>query len=145
MINRSKNIILLSAILYFFVSPIASYAWHDYAGYGDWDYYGSGRDHPYSAYIDRHYYVGPSDYATIKPDFIDGPIVFQNLPTAPGTSPVLLSPPATVEEYNVNIPNVHGGFNTVVIKKDGEGFLGPDGEYYPEFPKVFQLQMKYGN
>jgi len=73
-----KRIILISILGLLIICPGTSFAWHDYVDGGDWNYYGSGRDHPYSAYIDRHYYVGPQ------------------------------------------------------------------GEYYPEFPKIFQLQMMYG-
>jgi len=143
MINRFKNSVFLSAFVFILISPVTSFAWHDYSGNGDWDYYGSGRDHPYSAYIDRHYYVGPNDYATVQPEYMDAHVVFTNMPSHP-MPPVVLAPPTTAE-FSVNIPNSRGGFNTVIIKKDGDGFVGPNGEYYPEFPKIFQLQMKYGN
>lgn len=43
----------------------------------------------------------------------------------------------------VNIPNHHGGYTAVVIKKSGDGFIGPQGEFYSEFPKVDQLKVMY--
>jgi hypothetical protein len=132
MLNRFKKIILFLAFALPIICPATSFAWHGYTYYGDWDYYGSGRDHPYSAYIDRANYVGPADYASIAAEYIDGPLVI---------SSVIAPPP---DEFTVNIPNTHGGYNAVVIKRSGDGFIGPQGEYYPEFPKVFQLQMKYG-
>ena len=109
------------------ICPTTSFAWHDYEGY--WDYHGSGRDHPYSAYIDRANYIGYADYATFKLDYVDEP------PLA-----VYIQP----EEFTVNIPNRHGGYTAVVIKRTGSGYTGPQGEYYPEFPKVFQLEIIYG-
>jgi hypothetical protein len=31
----------------------------------------------------------------------------------------------------------------VTLKRDGTGFLGPEGYYYEEFPTVAQLQIAY--
>ena len=131
--NYFKSLFILTVFSILAIGP----------SYGDWDYYGSGRDHPYSTYIDRTNYVGPADYTLFKADYIDSPVVILNAPHAAIPLPApAVAPPG---QYIVTIPNAHGGFNAVVIKKSGEGFVGPDGEYYPEFPKVFQLQMKYGN
>ena len=134
MLNRFKNILLFSIFSLLIINPI----------FGDWDYYGSGRDHPISAYIDRYYYVGPADYKPIEGEYINGPLVITQVP-APVIMPAPLPVAVQPAEFVVNIPNAHGGYNAVVIKRFREGYLGPNGEYYPEFPKVFQLQMKYGN
>ena len=45
--------------------------------------------------------------------------------------------------YTVNIPNQRGEYIPVVIKRSGNGFVGPQGEFYPEFPKVEQLMAMY--
>ena len=74
--------------------------------------------------------------------------------------PVLVQPAATVaapavinqgtasanieEEFSVNIPNSQGGYTAVNIKRVSGGFVGPQGEFYPEFPKVSQLKAMYG-
>ena len=121
---KFKKILLFSVFSMLIICPTY--------GDGGWDYYGSGRDHPYSAYIDRANYVGPADYVPIEPEYINGPLVISNVIALP------------TDEFTVNIPNTHGGYNAVVIKRSGDGFIGPQGEYYPEFPRVFQLQMKYG-
>jgi hypothetical protein len=47
------------------------------------------------------------------------------------------------EPFTVNIPNSTGGYTPVAIKKSGDGFIGPQGEYYQEFPRVEQLKTKY--
>jgi hypothetical protein len=122
-------LILLSVFSLLITCPGVSFAWND-----GWDYYGSGRDHPYSAYIDRANYVGYADYAAFKIDYVDGP--------PPAVSPIPAVPLPDI--FTVNIPNKHGGYTAVVIKRSGNGFTGPQGEYYPEFPKVFQLEMMYG-
>lgn len=134
MLNSFKEIILLSAFSFLIICP----------AFGDWDYYGSGRDHAYSAYIDRANYVGPGDYRPIPPAYINGPLVFQYVNTPAVVTPVPPNSIIPAYQYTVNIPNLRGGYNAVVIKRSGEGFVGPQGEYYPEFPKIFQLQIKYG-
>jgi hypothetical protein len=121
-------------------------AWHDYTYYGDWNYHGSGRDHPYSDYIDQYYYVGYADYAPV--DYVD----YINNVTPPAMTPVsaqlitqVPAPPAAqLDEFTVNIPNGHGGYTAVLIKRSGNGFTGPQGEFYPEFPTVSQLKIIYG-
>jgi hypothetical protein len=54
--------------------------------------------------------------------------------------------PVAVSEgsFPINVPNQSGGYTLVVIKRSGTGFVGPQGEYYPEFPSVAQLQVMYG-
>jgi hypothetical protein len=44
----------------------------------------------------------------------------------------------------VNIPNSNGGYTAVTLKRSGTGFIGPQGEFYPEFPTVEQLRAMYG-
>jgi len=46
--------------------------------------------------------------------------------------------------FTVNIPNAQGGYTAVVIQQSGTGYVGPQGEYYPQFPSVAQLQAMYG-
>ena len=48
-----------------------------------------------------------------------------------------------VDCFTVNIPNYKGEYLPVVIKRSGSGFVGPQGEYYSEFPKVEQLKAMY--
>ena len=43
----------------------------------------------------------------------------------------------------VNVPDSKGGYVAVILHKSGDGYLGPQGEYYPSFPKVDQLQAMY--
>ncbi len=58
-----------------------------------------------------------------------------------------LQAPSLVDTQNiftVNVPNAAGGYTTVTIKKSGNGFVGPQGEFYPQFPDVSQLRNIYG-
>lgn len=47
------------------------------------------------------------------------------------------------EVFTVNIPADNGLYVAVLIQRSGEGFIGPQGEYYESFPKVAQLQAMY--
>ena len=54
------------------------------------------------------------------------------------------SPVTQGEYFTVNIPNYKGGYSPVTLTRSGAGFIGPQGEYYPEFPKIKQLKEMYG-
>lgn len=47
------------------------------------------------------------------------------------------------QEFVIKIRNSTGGFTDILIKRSESGFLGPQGEYYDEFPKVSQLRAMY--
>ena len=69
-------------------------------------------------------------------------------PTPVIVDPVTVSANVAGEQdsqaFTVNIPKVAGGYTAVIVKRSGAGFVGPQGEFYPEFPKVSQLQVMYG-
>lgn len=50
---------------------------------------------------------------------------------------------STSNVFTINIPNTKGGYTAVILKKSGNGFVGPQGEFYPEFPSVEQLKIMY--
>ncbi len=50
----------------------------------------------------------------------------------------------TGKSFVINIPNLDGSYTIVTLTSSGEGFTGPQGEYYPEFPQVEQLKVMYG-
>ena len=47
------------------------------------------------------------------------------------------------KEFVVHIRDNDGNLVTVRLKKEDKGYVGPQGEYYPEFPKVAQLRAMY--
>ncbi|MDD5538653.1 MAG: DUF6515 family protein [Candidatus Omnitrophica bacterium] len=49
-----------------------------------------------------------------------------------------------VETVTINVPNTDGSFTPVVLVKYQEGYLGPQGEYYPGHPTIKQLKVLYG-
>ncbi len=67
--------------------------------------------------------------------------------------PVVVEQPAQVavpsttyagDTVTVNVPNSNGGYTAVVLKRSGNGFVGPQGEYYDQVPSTTQLQAMYG-
>ncbi|HRK62536.1 MAG TPA: DUF6515 family protein [Candidatus Omnitrophota bacterium] len=51
--------------------------------------------------------------------------------------------PEKEEEFEYNIPNKNGSFTKVKILKSSEGFVGPEGEFYPSKPTLAQLKVMY--
>jgi hypothetical protein len=59
--------------------------------------------------------------------------------------PQAVNGPAAPEgSITIYIPDKKGGYTPVTLKRSGAGFIGPQGEYYPKFPKVSQLEAIYG-
>jgi len=95
---------------------------------------------PYYYYND--YYYEPyqrGGYVVVPPPTLVQPV--QVVSTMPAT----IVTTATVQDVStVNIPNSHGGYTAVTLKRAGNGFVGPQGEYYSENPTVEQLKVLYG-
>ncbi len=64
-------------------------------------------------------------------------------------SPVVVAqtPPSATysgDTVTINVPNNNGGYTAVVLKRSGNGFVGPQGEYYGQIPTTEQLRVMYG-
>lgn len=61
-------------------------------------------------------------------------------------APVVSAPTTTYsgDTVTINVPNNNGGYTAVVLKRSGNGFVGPQGEYYDQIPTTAQLQAMYG-
>jgi len=129
----------------------------------DYDYY----YHPYYPYYAAPYYYpayavtsstyqpvvfnGVTYYLNNGVYYIYTEYGYQAVATPVGAqvvSPAAVTPSPvsayTDDSITINVPNDKGGYTAVVLKKSGNGYTGPQGEYYPEFPKVSQLKMMYG-
>ena len=114
---------------------------HDSYRHHDWDHH----RHSYvgfnfsvwpDSYYYRSYYYPTVYYPPVTRVVVSQP-VYQ---VAPPVSTVS----GDIDAFTVNIPNDQGAYTAVIIKKSGNGFVGPQGEFYPEFPKVAQLKVIYG-
>ncbi|MBF0570308.1 MAG: glycine zipper 2TM domain-containing protein [Candidatus Omnitrophica bacterium] len=68
-------------------------------------------------------------------------------------APVIVTQPAPVfvpsatysgDTITINVSNSNGGYTAVVLKRSGNGYVGPQGEYYDQIPSEAQLQAMYG-
>jgi hypothetical protein len=82
-----------------------------------------------SYYHDDRYYYRPlpeGGYVVVST-----PVVVQTQFPIPATS-------------IINIPNSRGGYTSITLIRSGNGFVGPQGEYYQSYPSVEQLREMYG-
>ena len=49
------------------------------------------------------------------------------------------------DSITLSIRNGEGGYISITVKPSGDGYVGPQGEYYDEFPKIDHLRMIYGS
>ena len=114
---------------------------------------------PYYYYDGIYYRPCPSGYVVVQappvaspvmmqqPVAVNQPVVVQQPVTyAPAESSNVVqtvSPATQGEPIAVNVPNYKGGYTSVTLTRSGTGFVGPQGEYYPEFPKIKQLKEMY--
>jgi hypothetical protein len=50
----------------------------------------------------------------------------------------------TGETVTINVPNSNGSYTPIALVKYNNGYIGPQGEYYPGNPNVEQLRALYG-
>lgn len=87
----------------------------------------------YYVYAGIFYQRNGSGYEVIVPPF------------GPGPSEGVLIAHSDRRDIFVRLPDDQGGYVEVVLSRTSDGFKGPQGEYYPEFPSTDQLQEMYGN
>jgi hypothetical protein len=63
-------------------------------------------------------------------------------PPAPAAAPA--APVGTEEFISINVPGSNGKSTTISLKRSGNGFVGPQGETYADFPTTIQLKARYG-
>lgn len=105
----------------------------------------------YYYYDGTYFRPAPGGYVVVPAPVVASPMVV--VPPAapvvvasPPVAPVAVVAPVPQDPgvVTVNIPNEKGSYTPVSLRRSGSGFVGPQGEYYPEFPKVEQLRMMYG-
>ena len=126
-------------------------------GYGGYGNFAVGFSYsPYYDNLGYYYPYYPSYYETgvlvsspvvVTPEVIIQPsAIIPTASTYPTAIISLVQPTTTAmdDDITLNIPNAAGGYSAVLVKRSGKGFIGPQGEFYPEFPKVSVLKVIYG-
>ena len=102
---------------------------------------------PYYYYEDTYYATAPNGYVVAAPPAVAA--VPTPAPAAPPIQPQVSATTKTeykdtIDTYDIYIPNENGSYTLVTLKKVEKGFVGPQGEFYPEHPTVEKLKMLYG-
>ncbi len=135
--------------------------YYTYAGYGDYIVV----DPPIGAYVSaippdfqpvsingRIYYTDGGVYYILTRrhgyKVVAQPMVYVQPEPVVVSQPVrtVVAVPQAVDiqdSFPVNIPNNNGGYTTVVIRKSGNGYIGPQGEFYAQFPTISRLKAMY--
>jgi hypothetical protein len=154
-------VVLIISLL--IMRPTSSYAdFHGHDGHGRDGGHGHDGGHRHEVRHDRsfvsfdfsvwpgNYYYGAPYYPYYPPDMYDGDNY--QVATQPVTNyqqPATVLPPTVdtdnqLDSLTINIPNDKGSYTAITLKKSGNGYVGPQGEFYPEFPKVAKLKVIYG-
>ena len=115
---------------------------------------------PYYRSDNVYYQRYPTGYVVAPPPaqtvYIQAPPVVQTVVAPPPAQTVYVQPPPAVQtvvvpaapaagEYSLYLPNSDGTtYTAVVVRRKNNGYVGPQGEFYPEFPRVEQLRAMYG-
>ncbi len=104
-------------------------------------------DPPFGAVVT----VLPSDCQVIPINgatyYVSQGVYYTHVPTGYVVVPqpaTLVQAPQGPDVFTVDVPTYRGGFTKVIIRRSGDGFIGPMGEYYADFPSLQQLQNLYG-
>lgn len=90
------------------------------------------------------YQVVPQPKTIVIKNYINGQDATTNTPAQTSTNTSAAGTAVgTQDSYTVNIPNSKGGYTAVTLKRAKDGFVGPQGEYYAEFPTVEHLKVMY--
>ena len=80
----------------------------------------------------------PMPMPSQAPSYAPAPVAtVANTPAAEGAG-------MSNDAFTINIPNSKGTYSPVMLRRSGNGFIGPQGEFYTEFPRVEQLKLMYG-
>ncbi len=97
----------------------------------------------YYVYTRRGYQIVPAPVTVVAAAPVTPtptPPIIVTQPTSPPVGNV-----SSDDAFTINVPKSNGqGYTSVTIKRSGQGFVGPQGEFYSEFPKVEQLRVMYG-
>jgi len=90
----------------------------------------------YYEYDNVYYRSCPGGYVVVPE-----PVVAPNVYYVPATTQPQVSDRETV---TINVPRATGGMVAITLVRYPNGFVGPQGEFYPTLPTAEQLRARYG-
>jgi len=91
---------------------------------------------PYYYYDDVYYRSCPQGYIVVPAPAVNSNVTYRPAAIQPQTS--------YGERVTINVPNSNGSYTPVTLVRSGNGYVGPQGEYYSGNPSVDQLRALYG-
>jgi len=111
-------------------------------------------DDPYYYYQGSYFRPCPSGYIVVP---VPAPAVVAEepqaavenkaqpaAPAAQAPAPAQSAKQVSGDSVVINVPDKNGGYYPVVLVKRGNGYVGPQGEFYAGHPTVDQLKVLYG-
>lgn len=89
----------------------------------------------YYVYTRNGYQVVPTPVQVVQPAYVQPAVVTPAVTTINASDD---------DSFTINIPNERSGYTSVLLKRSGKGFTGPQGEFYSDFPRIAQLKVMYG-
>jgi len=85
-----------------------------------------------------YYYYNQVYY---QPYYPSGYVVVAPVAVPPSAIP---APAQSADTVTINVPNRDGTYTPITLVRRGDGYVGPQGEYYSGHPTVEQLRVLYG-
>jgi hypothetical protein len=92
----------------------------------------------------RYYHHGNAYYTDCPGGYVVVPAPSVHSNTASLFSVAVQPERSSGETVIVSVPNSNGSYTSVTLRRHNNGYLGPQGEYYPGNPSVDQLRALYG-
>jgi hypothetical protein len=106
-------------------------------------------------YYNGYYYTPSGDCLIEVPQPVAEPPVAAVQSPPPAKQPAAAAPAQPAEKskaaanrgdtVTINVPNSSGGYTSVDLVKTDKGYIGPEGEFYPNHPTVEELEVLYGD
>lgn len=98
---------------------------------------------PYYYYDKVYYRPCPGGYVVVPAPVVSPVVVAPSVTYTPAATTQTQSA-TSGQTVTINIPSSKGGYMSVTLVKQGNGYIGPQGEYYEGNPTVDQLRVLYG-
>ena len=147
-----KKVVIISLSVVLLMQSSVAYAGGRRGGRGGRHHYRGGRHYrrgyrrgggyylaPIFAGFTALYYMSLAQERAKRPTYVVVPPASTTTVVVPSTATVEVA-----DETVLYIPNSDGTYTQIKLSKSGDGYIGPQGEYYPDRPTVAQLRVLYG-
>jgi hypothetical protein len=99
----------------------------------------------YYEYDNVYYQPCPAGYVVVQEPVMTNEYISPNVvyvPTPAVAAPA--QPPSQRETVTINVPTSNRGSIAITLVRYPNGFVGPQGEFYPSLPTAEELRIRYG-